>query len=129
MRIKKWNIIQIIRVMRNETEIGLQIKMIFLIKRVQQLTYVAEDHGLCDGEGAVQITECCELVLLVLTEDVELLDGVQCLLFALQPDDVWIWHNSLCKPPHRFLKSCREEEHLTVLGQPSACVRKNRGDQ
>uniref|UniRef100_A0A4W6FNY5 Uncharacterized protein n=1 Tax=Lates calcarifer TaxID=8187 RepID=A0A4W6FNY5_LATCA len=60
---------------------------------------MAEDHGLCNGEASVQIAERCELVLLLLAEHVKLLDGVQRLLLALQPDDVW--------------------EHLTlVLGAP-----------
>lgn len=86
----------------------------------KQQTYVAEDHGLCNGECSIQITQRCELVLLVLTDDVELLDGVKRLLFALQPDDVWIWDDRLGKPPHRLLKSCREEEHLTFLGESSA---------
>uniref|UniRef100_A0A3B4XYD6 Uncharacterized protein n=1 Tax=Seriola lalandi dorsalis TaxID=1841481 RepID=A0A3B4XYD6_SERLL len=80
---------------------------------------MAEDHGLCDGKASVQIAECCELVFLLLAENIELLDGVQCLLFALQPDDVRVGNHLLCKPPHRVLKGCREKEHLTVLRQSS----------
>lgn len=76
---------------------------------------MAEDHGLCNGKGDVQITQSCELVFLLLTDHIELLDGVQRLLLALQPDDVWIGNNILCKPPDRFLEGCREKEHLTVL--------------
>lgn len=83
---------------------------------------MAEDHGLCDGEAGVQITERCELLLLVLTDHVELLDGIQRLFLALQPDDVCIRNNRLCKLPHRVLKGCREKQHLAVLRQQSACV-------
>lgn len=61
---------------------------------------MAEDHGLCNGKAAIQITERCELVLLLLTEHIELLDGVQRLLFALQPDDVGIGNYLLGKLPH-----------------------------
>uniref|UniRef100_A0A3Q3F4K7 Uncharacterized protein n=1 Tax=Labrus bergylta TaxID=56723 RepID=A0A3Q3F4K7_9LABR len=76
---------------------------------------MAEDHGLCDGEAAVQITESRELVLLLPTEHIELLDGVQRLLLAFQPDDIWLRNHLLCKPPHRVLEGGREKEHLTVL--------------
>uniref|UniRef100_A0A8C9YQY7 Uncharacterized protein n=1 Tax=Sander lucioperca TaxID=283035 RepID=A0A8C9YQY7_SANLU len=78
---------------------------------------MAEDHGLCNGKAPIKITECCELVLLLPTEHVELLDCVQCLLLTLQPDDVGIGNHLLCKPPHRVLKGCREKEHLAVLCQ------------
>lgn len=91
-----------------------------VVSGVQQQTYVAEDHCLCNGECPIQITQGCELVLFVLTDDIELLDGVQRLLLTLQPDDVWIWNNRLGKPPHGLLKSCGEEEHLAFLGEPSA---------
>lgn len=81
---------------------------------------MAEDHGLCDGEAAVQIAERRELVLLLLAQHVELLDRVQRLLLALQPDDVWVGNHLLRKPPHRVLKGGGEQEHLTVPGQLSA---------
>uniref|UniRef100_A0A8C4HDY9 Uncharacterized protein n=1 Tax=Dicentrarchus labrax TaxID=13489 RepID=A0A8C4HDY9_DICLA len=47
-------------------------------------------------------------------DHVELLDGVQRLLFALQPDNIGIGNHLLCKPPHRVLEGCREKQHLTV---------------
>lgn len=85
---------------------------------------MAEDHGLCDGKAAIQVTECCELVLLLFTEHIELLDGVKRFLFALQPDDVGIGDHLLCKPPHRVLEGRREQEHLTVLCEHSALVQR-----
>uniref|UniRef100_A0A673ZEW2 Uncharacterized protein n=1 Tax=Salmo trutta TaxID=8032 RepID=A0A673ZEW2_SALTR len=65
---------------------------------------VTEDHSLGDGDGAVDITECCELFLLVAAKHVILLDGVQSLLFTFQLDDVGVWHNPLSKLPHGVLK-------------------------
>lgn len=81
---------------------------------------MAEDHRLCNGERPIQITQGCELVLLVLADDVELLDGVERLLLTPQPDDVWIRNDRLGEPPHGLLEGCGEEEHLTLLGEPTA---------
>uniref|UniRef100_A0A8C2WPX3 Uncharacterized protein n=1 Tax=Cyclopterus lumpus TaxID=8103 RepID=A0A8C2WPX3_CYCLU len=78
---------------------------------------MAEDHGLCNGKAPIKITERCKLVLLLITDHIELFDGVQCLLFALQLDDIGIRNHLLSKPPHRLLKGCGEKEHLTVLCQ------------
>uniref|UniRef100_A0A665UTG8 Uncharacterized protein n=1 Tax=Echeneis naucrates TaxID=173247 RepID=A0A665UTG8_ECHNA len=47
-----------------------------------------------------------------------MLDGVQRLLFALKPNDVWVGDHLLCKPPHRILKRCREKKHLTAFCPP-----------
>uniref|UniRef100_A0A3B5BEN6 Uncharacterized protein n=1 Tax=Stegastes partitus TaxID=144197 RepID=A0A3B5BEN6_9TELE len=81
---------------------------------------MAEDHGLCYGEAPIQVTECHELVLLVLTVHIELLNVIYSLLFPLQLNDIGVRNHSLCKPPHRVLKGGREKEHLTVLCQLSA---------
>uniref|UniRef100_A0A8C7FVC2 Uncharacterized protein n=1 Tax=Oncorhynchus kisutch TaxID=8019 RepID=A0A8C7FVC2_ONCKI len=80
---------------------------------------VTEDHSLGDGDGAVDITECCKLFLLVAAKHIILLDGVQSLLFTFQLDDVGIWHNPLSKLPHGVLKGGREQQHLTFLWQHS----------
>uniref|UniRef100_A0A667ZKB7 Uncharacterized protein n=1 Tax=Myripristis murdjan TaxID=586833 RepID=A0A667ZKB7_9TELE len=79
---------------------------------------MAEDHGLGNGKASIKVTECCELVLLVVARRIELLDGVHCLLLTLQLDDIWVRNNPLCKLPHRVLKSCREKKHLAVLCPP-----------
>uniref|UniRef100_A0A3Q1CSP6 Uncharacterized protein n=1 Tax=Amphiprion ocellaris TaxID=80972 RepID=A0A3Q1CSP6_AMPOC len=81
---------------------------------------MAEDHGLCYGKTPIQVTEGCELFVLVLTVHIELFNVIQRLLFPLQLDDIGVRNHSLCKPPHRVLKGCREKEHLTVLCQLSA---------
>lgn len=88
---------------------------------------MAEDDGLCDGEGGVKITQRFKFVLLVLTDNVELLDVVQRLLFTSQPNDIWIGNNLLCKLPHRVLKGGGEKEHLAVLHQLSVRERRGRG--
>lgn len=76
---------------------------------------MAENHGLCHSHTPVEVTQNCELVLLALAEDIELLYGVQSLLLASQSDDVGLGNDHLRKSPHRFLKGCREEEHLAVF--------------
>uniref|UniRef100_A0A8D2P2B5 Uncharacterized protein n=1 Tax=Zosterops lateralis melanops TaxID=1220523 RepID=A0A8D2P2B5_ZOSLA len=50
---------------------------------------MAEDHGLGDGDGAVDVTESPELLISVIAQNIILLDGVQGLLLALQLDNVW----------------------------------------
>uniref|UniRef100_A0A8C7LZS0 Uncharacterized protein n=1 Tax=Oncorhynchus mykiss TaxID=8022 RepID=A0A8C7LZS0_ONCMY len=60
---------------------------------------VTEDHSLGNGDGSVDITEGCELLVLIIAEHVILLDGVQSLLFTFQLDDVgqhltFIWQHS-----------------------------------
>uniref|UniRef100_A0A8C5TZL6 Uncharacterized protein n=1 Tax=Malurus cyaneus samueli TaxID=2593467 RepID=A0A8C5TZL6_9PASS len=52
-------------------------------------THVAEDHGLGDGDGTIDVTESPELLISVIAQHVILLDGVQGLLLTLQLDNVW----------------------------------------
>uniref|UniRef100_A0A8C4CGB6 Uncharacterized protein n=1 Tax=Denticeps clupeoides TaxID=299321 RepID=A0A8C4CGB6_9TELE len=78
---------------------------------------MAEDHGLCDGDGAVNVAQRGELLLFAVAQDVVLLDVVQGLLFALQLDDVGVGHDPLGEPPHRVLERGGEEQHLAVPGQ------------
>uniref|UniRef100_A0A8C6XZG8 Uncharacterized protein n=1 Tax=Naja naja TaxID=35670 RepID=A0A8C6XZG8_NAJNA len=79
---------------------------------------VAEDHGLGDGDGPVDVAEGLELLLPAVAEDVILLDGVQRLLFPLQLDDVGVGNHLLGKLPHRVLEGGREEQHLPLLPSP-----------
>uniref|UniRef100_A0A3Q2QBT9 Uncharacterized protein n=1 Tax=Fundulus heteroclitus TaxID=8078 RepID=A0A3Q2QBT9_FUNHE len=58
-------------------------------------THVAEDHGLSDGDGSIDVTEGLELLLLAVAEHKVLLDGVQRLLLPLQLDDVGVGHDAL----------------------------------
>ena len=44
---------------------------------------MAEDHGLGDGDGPIQVAQGLELLLSVIAEDVVLFDGVQSLLLTL----------------------------------------------
>uniref|UniRef100_A0A674HIF1 Uncharacterized protein n=1 Tax=Taeniopygia guttata TaxID=59729 RepID=A0A674HIF1_TAEGU len=66
---------------------------------------MAEDHGLGDGDGTIDVTESPELLISVIAQNIILLDGVQGLLLALQFDNVWVRNNFLSKLPHRILKS------------------------
>lgn len=68
-------------------------------------THMAEDHGLGDGDGPVDVTESPELLISVTAQHIILLDGVQGLLLTLQFDNVWVRNNFLSKLPHRILKS------------------------
>uniref|UniRef100_A0A3P8S6E8 Uncharacterized protein n=1 Tax=Amphiprion percula TaxID=161767 RepID=A0A3P8S6E8_AMPPE len=64
---------------------------------------MAEDHGLGDGDGSVDVTESLELLLLAVAQHIVLFDSIQRLLFSLQLDDVGIWHNAL------------KQQHLAVF--------------
>ena len=81
---------------------------------------MAEDHGLGDGDGPIQVAQGLELLLSVIAEDVVLFDGVQSLLLTLQLDDVGVWDHLLGKLPHRVFKGGREKQHLAVSGQHPA---------
>ena len=83
-------------------------------------THVAEDHGLGNGDGPVEVTQGLELLISVVAQDVVLLDGVQCLLLTLQFDNVGVWDHFLGKFPHRVFKGGREKQHLAVPGQHPA---------
>lgn len=87
--------------------------------REKSWTYVAEDDGLCNSEGPVEIIESLQLVLFVLARHVKLLDVVQGLLLAPQPDDVGLRNHPLCKLPQRLLEGRGEEQHLAVFAQRS----------
>lgn len=82
-------------------------------------THMAEDHGLGNGDGPVDVTESPELLISVTAQNVILLDGVQGLLLTLQFDNVWIRNNFLSKFPHRILESGWKQEHLAVPGEHS----------
>lgn len=60
---------------------------------------MAEDHGLCDGDGAIDVADGSELVLLIVALHVVLLDGVQGLLFTLELDDVGLRDDPFGKRP------------------------------
>lgn len=67
---------------------------------------MTEDHGLCDCDGAVDVTEGLKLLLLVVAQHVILLNGVQRLLLPLQFDDVWVRDDPCGEVPHRLLERC-----------------------
>uniref|UniRef100_A0A8D2HTM1 Uncharacterized protein n=1 Tax=Urocitellus parryii TaxID=9999 RepID=A0A8D2HTM1_UROPR len=76
---------------------------------------MAEDHGLCDGDGPIQVAQGLELLISVIAQDIVLLDGVQRLLLTLQFDNVGVWDHFLGKLPHRVFKGGREKQHLAFL--------------
>uniref|UniRef100_A0A2K5HWA5 Uncharacterized protein n=1 Tax=Colobus angolensis palliatus TaxID=336983 RepID=A0A2K5HWA5_COLAP len=77
---------------------------------------MAEDHGLSNGDGPIEVTQGLELLVSAAAQDVVLLDGVQGLFLPLQFDNVWVWDHFLGKLPHRVLKGGREKQHLAVPG-------------
>uniref|UniRef100_A0A668RVQ3 Uncharacterized protein n=1 Tax=Oreochromis aureus TaxID=47969 RepID=A0A668RVQ3_OREAU len=66
---------------------------------------MAEDHGLGDGDGAVDVRESLEFFFFAVTQHIVLFNGVQCFLLSLQLDYVGIRHNALV-----------EHKHLNFLG-------------
>ena len=65
---------------------------------------MTEDHGLGDGDGAVDVTKGLELLLLAGAQHIVLFDSIQGLLLPLQLDDVGIGHDALSEVPNRLLK-------------------------
>lgn len=65
---------------------------------------MAEDHGLGDGDGSVDITEGLELLLLAVAQYIVLFDSIQRLLLSLQLDDVGVRHDALGEVPNCLFK-------------------------
>ena len=61
---------------------------------------MTEDHGLSNGNGAINVGECLELVLHTLTADEKLLNVVQTLFLSPQTDDHRVGHHGLGKLHH-----------------------------
>lgn len=81
---------------------------------------MAEDHGLSNGDGPIEVTQGLELLVSAAAQDIVLLDGVQGLFLPLQFDNVWVWDHFLGKLPDRVFKGGREKQHLAVPGQHPA---------
>uniref|UniRef100_A0A4W3GN96 Uncharacterized protein n=1 Tax=Callorhinchus milii TaxID=7868 RepID=A0A4W3GN96_CALMI len=75
---------------------------------------VTEDHGLCNGNGSIDVAKSLVFLLLVVTQDIILLNGVQCLLLALQLNKVVFGDNLLGKFPHGLFERSREQQHLAA---------------
>uniref|UniRef100_A0A672MD04 Uncharacterized protein n=1 Tax=Sinocyclocheilus grahami TaxID=75366 RepID=A0A672MD04_SINGR len=73
---------------------------------------VAEDHGLCDSNGSIDVAQSLEFLLLAVADDEVLLDGVQSFLLTLKFNDVGVGNDPLCKVPHGVFKCGREQQHL-----------------
>ena len=67
---------------------------------------MAEDHGLADRNGAVDVAQGLVLVLLAGALNVVLLDVVQRLLFPPQPDDDRVIGDDLLGKLHHGLVIC-----------------------
>ena len=65
---------------------------------------IAKDHGLCDGNGIVEIAERVELPLLLLDSDEELLNTLERQLVALYEDTDRIRHKLVRHLEHLLRK-------------------------
>uniref|UniRef100_A0A3Q3SHG1 Uncharacterized protein n=1 Tax=Mastacembelus armatus TaxID=205130 RepID=A0A3Q3SHG1_9TELE len=77
---------------------------------------MAEDHGLGDGDGSVDVTEGLELLLLGVAQHIVLFDSIQCFLLSLQLDDVGIRYNALQKQHLAVFGHLIQNKHLDLLG-------------
>uniref|UniRef100_A0A8C6ZQV3 Uncharacterized protein n=1 Tax=Nothoprocta perdicaria TaxID=30464 RepID=A0A8C6ZQV3_NOTPE len=77
---------------------------------------MAENHGLGNGDGAVDITESLELFISVIAQNVVLFNSVQCFLLSLQFDNVWIRNNFLISGEHSSLPLNADALILMTLG-------------
>ena len=65
---------------------------------------MTEDHCLSNGDGSIDVTECLELLLLAVAQNIILFDGIQRLLLSLQLNDVGIRDDALSEVPNCLLK-------------------------
>ena len=98
-----------------ETSHSQSIPLILLENRQTKRTHVAEYHRLSYRDGTIDVRQGLELVILVTTLDVILLNVAQTLLFSPQTYCDWVGHNCLRKLHHLSIIGGREEQHLTVL--------------
>ena len=80
-------------------------------------TYVTENDTLSNRHNAIHVREGLELILLVTTHHIVLLDIVQALLFPTQPNDNRVWYYCLGKFHHVVIVGCREKKHLAIFRQ------------
>lgn len=86
-------------------------------KLVDLATGVAEDDGLGDGDGVVQIAQRLELVLLLADIDEELLDAFQGELVSLHEDADGLAHKVISNLDDFLLDRCRDQDHLDAVGK------------
>uniref|UniRef100_A0A4W6C8I3 Uncharacterized protein n=1 Tax=Lates calcarifer TaxID=8187 RepID=A0A4W6C8I3_LATCA len=82
---------------------------------------MAEDHGLGDGDGSVDITEGLELLLLAVAQYIVLFDSIQRLLLSLQLDDVGVRHDALIQHKHLDLLGVYELELTAPVQHGTRC--------
>lgn len=90
---------------------------------------MTEDHGLCDSDGTIEVTQGLELLLLAVAHHIVLLNGIQRLLLPLEFDDVWVRDDPLGEVPHRLLERGREQKHLAGFGQHPEKKNKNQWEE
>lgn len=84
---------------------------------VDLATGVAENNGLRDAQGVVQVAQCSQLPLLLLDVDVELTDTFQGQLFLLDQDADGVTHEVLAHFEYFGRHGSRQEDDLHVIGQ------------
>lgn len=73
------------------------------------MTHLAEDDGLGDGDGSIDIADGLELFFSAVAQHIVLLDGVQRFFLFLELDDIGVQHDDLGKVQHGLLKGSREK--------------------
>uniref|UniRef100_A0A3B4FDN8 Uncharacterized protein n=1 Tax=Pundamilia nyererei TaxID=303518 RepID=A0A3B4FDN8_9CICH len=83
---------------------------------------MAEDHGLSDGDGAVDVRESLEFFFFAVTQHIVLFNGVQCFLLSLQLDYVGIRHNALVKHKHLNFLGINKLEFTAPVQHGTRCA-------
>ena len=79
--------------------------------------YLAEDHGLANGDAAIKVAEGLVLLLPVPADKIVLPNVGQSELLLSQLDDDGPGDNLQGKFPESFLEGGGEKQHLAVLGE------------
>lgn len=84
---------------------------------VDLATGVAENDGLSDAQGVVQVAQCAQLPLFLLNVNVELTDTFQGQLFLLDQDADRVTHEVLADLENLGRHGSRQENDLHIVGQ------------
>ena len=90
-----------------------EVALAHLLRQPVDLTpCVAEDDGLSDGEGVVEIAKGVELPILLLDGDKELLDALERQLVALDEDPDRVRHKLGCHLENVVRERRRDDDNL-----------------
>ena len=93
-----------------------------LLELLRGLSGADEDDGRSLRHQAVELQQCCKLVVVFINVDVELLDALDGEIFVGKSKDVGVWRKAVGVCDDIWRECSREEHSLASLGEHPAAV-------